>query len=645
MLFDLEFAARFGKARREHAVELFSWRAIAERTAAIAWSASAFSAARKSRMMVGVRWAVGRALERPAVPCDLLRAGLDAEQDGLALISADTRLTWRVLDELSGRLAGNLLALGLEPGDRVASFMSNRPALVVHYLACFKAGLVATPLNYRYMAPEIDHALQVSKARALLAHAERGQDLAASELAGHLPLGRISYGAGDGQGPAFEDLVAGDEPPAQLVPPSSSAPAVMFFTSGSTGRPKGVTHTHETLGWMLAAAAAALELTPADRLLAGSSLSHLGAFYVSFSALSAGAGVVVARTFDGDELLPLLRDDRPTVLSMLPSALFALTRDHGASREDFASLRLCRAAGDTVSAELEREFTELSGFAIDEAYGMTEVGLVTLSPPDRIKLGSVGQVAPGVSLSIRSEQGEELPVGGEGRLWVKTRAATVGYWDDPAATEAAFRDGWLDSGDVMRVDDDGYFYFRGRKKQIIVHDGSNISPQEIEGVIVEHESVESAAVIGIHDLVHGENVGAYITFKEGADRPTSQELIRFARSKVGYKAPDEIVVLDWMPFKWRSPHRHKVHGDREGGPDRPEANGRGESHPHGRRLGPYCSVASTWRSARHASAQCSACEVVAGQIYRPTVPPGRLWRPRSSSSSRTRGRVSQGRSW
>jgi hypothetical protein len=241
-----------------------------------AWSASAFSAARKSRMMVGVRWAVGRALERPAVPCDLLRAGLDADPDGLALISADTRLTWRALDDLSGRLAGNLLALGLEPGDRVASLMPNRPALVVHYLACFKAGLVATPLNYRYMAPEIDHALQVSKARALLAHAERGQDLAASELAGHLPLGRISYGAGDGQGPTFEDLVAGDEPPAQLAPPSSSAPAVMFFTSGSTGRPKGVTHTHETLGWMLAAAAAGLELTPADRLLAGSSLSHLG---------------------------------------------------------------------------------------------------------------------------------------------------------------------------------------------------------------------------------------------------------------------------------------------------------------------------------------------------------------------------------
>jgi long-chain acyl-CoA synthetase len=499
-------------------------------------------------MMVCVTSVSGKALESPAVPCDLLRAGLDANPDGLALISSESRWTWRKLDDLSGTLAANLLGLGLKPGDRVASLMPNRPALVVHYLACFKAGLVATPLNYRYTAAEIDHALEVSKARVLLAHAEREQDLAASELVGRLPRGRINYGARHGQGPSFEDLVAGDQSPPKLVPPGPSAPAVVFFTSGSTGLPKGVTHTHETLGWMLATAAAGLELTPADRLLAGSSLSHVGAFYASFGALSAGAGVLVARTFDGDELLPLLRSARPTVLSMLPSALFALTRDHGATHDDFASLRLCRAAGDTVSAELEREFTELSGFAIDEAYGLTEVGLATVSPPDRIKLGSVGRVVPGVSLSIRNEKGEELPVGGEGRLWLRTRAATVGYWDDPAATESAFRGGWLDSGDVMRVDEDGYFYFRGRKKQIIVHDGSNINPQEIEGVLVEHGSVESAAVIGIHDLVHGENVRAYVTLREDANRPSSQELIRFARRKVGYKAPEEIVFLDQMPL-------------------------------------------------------------------------------------------------
>jgi long-chain acyl-CoA synthetase len=490
----------------------------------------------------------GRALEGPVSPCDLLRAGLGADPDGLALISADTRWTWRTLEHLSDRVAAGLLGLGLNPGDRVASLMPNRPALIVYYLACFKAGLVATPLNYRYMAPEIDHALSVSKARALLAHTEREEDLAASQLAPQLPLGTISYGGRRGASPTFDELIEGEASSSPLPPPSPAAPAVIFFTSGSTGRPKGVTHTHETLGWILAIGTAGLELTPDDLLLPGSSLSHLGAFYLSFAALSVGAGVIVAQTFDADALLPLLREDRPTVLSMLPSALFALTRDHGARHDDFASLRLCRGAGDTVTAELEREFTALSGLVIDEAYGMTEVGLATVSPPSgRIKLGSVGQVVPAVSLSIRNDDGDDLPAGSEGRLWIKTPAATAGYWDDPGATEAAFSNGWLDSGDVMRVDDEGYFFFCGRTKQIIVHDGSNISPQEVEGALLEHPTVTTAGVIGIHDLVHGENVRAYITLTEGTERPTSQELIQFARARVGYKAPEEIIILDEMP--------------------------------------------------------------------------------------------------
>jgi long-chain acyl-CoA synthetase len=172
-----------------------------------------------------------------------------------------------------------------------------------------------------------------------------------------------------------------------------------------------------------------------------------------------------------------------------------------------------------------------------------------MNPPSgRIKLGSVGQVVPAVSLSIRDDLGGELAAGIEGRLWIKTPAATIGYWDDLGATEDAFSGGWLDSGDLMRVDGEGYFYFCGRKKQIIVHNGSNISPQEVENALLEHPSVASAGVIGIHDIVHGENVRAYITLTEGTKRPACQELIQFARARVGYKAPEEIVFLDEMPL-------------------------------------------------------------------------------------------------
>jgi long-chain acyl-CoA synthetase len=490
----------------------------------------------------------GAALQQAATPGDLLRVGLDSDPDGLALVSARTRLTWQELDGLSTRLARGYVDLGLEPGDRIASLMPNRFELVVHYLACFRAGLVATPLNYRYTAAEIDHALDVSGARALLAHVERDDDLAASERAAGLSLGRISYGGLSAHDRvSFGDLLDGDRPWTKFARPEPTAAAVIFFTSGSTGPPKGVTHTHETLGWMFATAAGGLELAPGDLVLAGSSLSHVGAFYVSFGALSTGAGIVVARTYGADELLPLLREDRPTVLSMLPSALFALTRDHDASHHDFSSLRLCRAAGDKVSAELEREFTARSGFVIDEAYGLTETGLVCISPPDSIRLGSIGRVAPGVSISIRDETGEPVEIGSDGRAWIKTDASCIGYWGNDEATAAAFVDGWLDSGDVMRADPDGYLYFRGRRKQIIVHDGSNISPQEIEGVLLEHPSVESAGVIGIHDLIHGENVRAYITLRAGCERPADLDLIRFARERVGYKAPEEIVVLDEMP--------------------------------------------------------------------------------------------------
>jgi acyl-coenzyme A synthetase/AMP-(fatty) acid ligase len=239
----------------------------------------------------------------------------------------------------------------------------------------------------------------------------------------------------------------------------------------------------------------------------------------------------------------------PTVMAMIPAALIALVRDHDVTPDDFASLRLCRSGADKVSEELEDEFVALTGFPIDEGYGMTEVGLATLNPPSgEIRPGSIGRPVAGVAISVRGDDGTELAPGTVGRVWIQTPGCTVGYWGNPDATAEILADDWLDSGDLAHADDDGYLWFFGRKKQIIVHDGSNVSPVEVEDALDAHPAVELAGVVGIHDIVHGENVRAYVVCKDELPRPSAHDLIEFARERVGYKAPEEIVFLDAMPL-------------------------------------------------------------------------------------------------
>lgn len=492
---------------------------------------------------------IGKPLTHSLDFADLLKVGLETKPDGPALVSAEMSWTWRELETASSRYAANLLALGLRPGDRVASLMPNRTALILHYIACLKARLISVPLNYRYMPPEIDHALGVTEASILFHHAERDADVAACKLAASLPLGTFRYAADDDRTPQFEQLLEVEPASPELPEPDPDDSAFVFFTSGSTGKPKGVTHSRRTLGWLIASKAQSMEVTADDILLPGSSISHIGGLMITFSGFSKGARVDVARTFDGDELLPLMRNTRPTFLCMLPAALIILVRDHGATREDFASLRMCISGGDKVSGQLESEFEAKAALQIHEVYGMSEIGLSHGNRPHgRNKIGSMGEALDGFHCEVRDDDGNELPPDQPGRLWVRSKATMTHYWNRPDATAETLVDGWLDTGDWVSVDGDGFAWFHGRKKQIIVHDGSNISPQEIEEVLMEHPAVAAAGVIGVHDQVHGENVYAYITVQDDAAEPTSQDLVRFARERVGYKAPEHVFVLDQMPL-------------------------------------------------------------------------------------------------
>lgn len=475
--------------------------------------------------------------------------GCTQAPDATALVSAEMEWTWRELASVTDNLCSSFLNMGLKRGDRVASLMPNRTALIIFYLACFKTGLVATPLNYRYTPRQIDHALSLSGASVLLSHIERKADWHASDQVGRLSHGIVTYGAPAGSGTRYEDLIEGGSDTLDVPTRDPSEPAILFFTSGSTGAPKGVVHTVNSLGWMLAGAAKAFELTSDDVVLPGSSISHLGSFMWSLAGLGSGVKVVVARSFDGDEVLPLLRDQRPTVLCMIPAALMQLVRDHGATKDDFASIRLCRCGSDKVPAELEQEFEDLTGLTIDEGYGMSEVGLATLNPPSGlIKLGSIGKPTPGFVMSPRDDDGQEVPIGKPGKLFMKTPSLAAGYWNNPDETAAAIQDGWIDSGDMVKTDEDGYLWFCGRKKQIIVHDGSNIYPQEVEEALLNHHAVDNVGVIGVNDLVHGEIVRAYVSLRDGAKWPSATELIEFARQQIGYRAPEQIEFLDQIPL-------------------------------------------------------------------------------------------------
>ncbi|MGD9541513.1 MAG: class I adenylate-forming enzyme family protein, partial [Methylocystis sp.] len=287
---------------------------------------------------------------------ELLDAGLASRPDGPALVSHAGATSYRDLDRQAGALARAYLAQGLKPGDRIASLMPNRALLFAHYLACQRAGLVATPLNYRYTPPEIDHALSVCEPRAVVAHRERDTDLAASR-AGALP---VVIRFDDEDGGDLARLAAGQ--PLDAAPELvESAPAAIFFTSGSTGPAKGVTHTRASLAAIFSSAVQSFRLTAPDVVLPASSCSHIGGFTCAMAGLSAGASVAVARSFDHLEIGALLRTTRPSMMSMLPVTLLTLIREHDMGAADFASLRLIRSAGDKVPDELEKELFARAG--------------------------------------------------------------------------------------------------------------------------------------------------------------------------------------------------------------------------------------------------------------------------------------------
>jgi acyl-CoA synthetase (AMP-forming)/AMP-acid ligase II len=471
----------------------------------------------------------------------------------VALWFGERGWTYAELDDATDRIAAALSAAGVRAGERVALFLPNCPELVLGYFACFKLGAVTVPLNYRYRQAEARYALEHSGATSLIVHQSLAGEVTGLPLAG-MGVSRCYLAGGEAVPPfrAFDSLLtAGGDVPAAAF--GEDQAAAILYTSGSTARPKGVTYSQASLWQNCLIQSETFRFTPADVLLVSTAACHAAAFVGQLlPSVSVGGTSVLTHLPTPAQVVDAIARRGVTRVQMLPATLEDLVEYLEAHPgRDIATWRSCTAGGDVVPLELHHRFRTVTGFDVCELYGMTEaLSCITNPPFGGGKAGSVGKPAARTELRLVDDHDRDVPPGGTGELLVRSPAMMVGYWNDPAATAETLRGGWVHTGDLARCDGDGYYWFVGRKKEIIIRGGSNISPLEVEEVLDGHPAVHLSCVVGLPDPHLGEVVTAYVSLRDGiAVAPTADELRRFvAEHLAAYKVPERITILRELPL-------------------------------------------------------------------------------------------------
>ncbi|MFL5932125.1 MAG: class I adenylate-forming enzyme family protein [Gaiellaceae bacterium] len=429
------------------------------------------------------------------------------------------------LHDRAARLAAWLTAEGLRPGDRVIVLMANCPEVPVAYNAIWRAGGVVTPAIFLLPPAELEHMVADSGATVVLA---------TPELAGNLP---------DGVPVVTTDELREAEP-ADVVPRAPNDPAALLYTGGTTGRSKGVLLSHENLWFAGKAGHEAGHLPEITRGLLALPLSHAFGLLVTVVGLHAeGQGqTVLMRWFDPTLWLELAQEHRTQITAVVPSMLQLLLAQP-LEDYDLSELRYVVSGGAPlpigVAEELLRRLPQVE---IREGYGLTESSaLVTSTPPGQSRLGSVGKPVPGIEVRIDGDDDV-------GEICVRSPAVMLGYWGQPDATADAIDDGWLRTGDLGYLDDDGYLYVVDRKKDLIIRGGFNVFPRDVEEAMLEHSAVVAAGVVGRPDEAHGEEVVAFVELGPRQDA-TPEDLVAFAKQRIGgYKYPREVHLVGSLPL-------------------------------------------------------------------------------------------------
>jgi long-chain acyl-CoA synthetase len=443
----------------------------------------------------------------------------------------------------AARVANALVRLGVQPGDRVVVLLPNYPEVLAAYTGILKAGAVIVPIVFLLSPDEVRHILADSAAKVVIT---------APELAAKVEGWRgslIAVGGEGGGARAWDDWIAREPDAFTTMERADGDLAVILYTSGTTGKPKGVALSHANLASNARAAASIYELDRERWSLGVLPLSHSYGLVTLNAGNILGTKSVLLRWFNPDAVLDAITRFRVQSMAGVPTMYVYLLNHAGADHYDTSSMRSWGSGAAPLPLEIVEPFEKKFGGRLVEGYGLTEVSPVVtstrLSAPR--KPGSVGQPLPGVEVAILDADDRALPVGETGEIGVRGPNVMLGYYGLPDETARALRNGWLHTGDVGRLDADGFLYIVERKKDLIIRGGFNVYPREVEEVLYAHPAVAEAAVVGMRDPLMGEEVCAFVVLKGGA-ATDADALIDFCRSRLAkYKCPREVRFVPSLP--------------------------------------------------------------------------------------------------
>jgi long-chain acyl-CoA synthetase len=464
-----------------------------------------------------------------------LREAAQMYPDRPAIRLDEEILSYARLDELSARAAGWLRERGVRPGDPVGIMVPNVPHFPVLYYGVLRAGGAVVPMNPLLKAREVAHYLGDSGARLVLAWESSAGEAAVGAAAASAEAVIIG-------GPTLVEIAT--QPPLDEVARRADYDtAVILYTSGTTGTPKGAELTHANMHRNASVTAASLlALGPDDVVMGCLPLFHsFGQTCGLNAAVLSGACLTLIPRFSPAAALRVIERDRVTVFEGVPTMYVGMLGE-GAGVADTSSLRLCVSGGAALPVEVLHGFEKTFQTVILEGYGLSETSPVaTFNRRDWRKPGSIGVPVDGVELKLVGDRD------GVGEIAIRGHNVMKGYWNRPEATAAAISGGWFHTGDLARVDADGFYYIVDRKKDMIIRGGYNVYPREIEEVLYEHPAVLEAAVIGIPHSTHGEEVGAAVALRPGAVA-TPDELRAYVKERVAaYKYPRHVWLTDGLP--------------------------------------------------------------------------------------------------